>query len=459
MDSKYAKVFGAFNTVVYDEKYSELLSFLLEEFGEKKTIRTVKDMQNKVYDWALRQKVFSELPEELWDDTEVDEEHELNSDELALTFPKIKLSKKEKTQLVVDLGLFLERFEKSDFINIAGKIIESLQPELFSNFAQNLSHIKKSQERGTRWLIYYYYMNRGKKSGRFSIPLTKLENGLKDFKKVKNYQKLVEKLVLDCEEVLDIKFHKKTKSISLDPDLNHDDFLPLLSGFEEFNRAKAGNLEQAIINLVEYQPFANKEIVNLTGADKGHVSKVMKKLNAEGKIIPIGRAGNFQYWLTNCDNCPFNKDKLECWDETEQSITKIFKDKLDVELDADNFENVDNHILRNLNLRLQSETIRGYVAFSNRNSPSDNAYLEFYDSIFNTVLNSMKSKNPKEKLQMLSKTMPRLYSMGFSHALKESRKFEAGKILELMEKVGISSGHIDKFTDEYIEHVDKIDYK
>jgi hypothetical protein len=49
--------------------------------------------------------------------------------------------------------------------------------------------------------------------------------------------------------------------------------------------------------------------------------------------------------------------------------------------------------------------------------------------------------------------------MGFSHALKESRKFEAGKILELMEKVGISPGHIDKFTDEYIEHVDEIDYK
>ena len=268
MDSKYAKVFAAFDTSVYDEKYSDLLSFLLEEFGEKKTIRTVKDMQNKVYDWAFRQKVFSELPEELWEDVEM---REMNSDELTHTFPKIKLSKKEKTQLVIDLGLFLERFEKADFINIAGKIIESLQPELFSNFAQNLSHIKKSQERGTRWLIYYYYMNRGKKSGRFSIPLTKLENGLKDFKKVKNYQKLVEKLVLDCEEVLDIKFHKKTKSISFSSLTEDIEIGELLSGLEEFNRSEAGSLEQKIINTVEYQPFANKELVNLTGADKGHV--------------------------------------------------------------------------------------------------------------------------------------------------------------------------------------------
>ena len=302
-------------------------------------------------------------------------------------------------------------------------------------------------------------MNRTKKTGKFSIPLTKLENGLKDFKKIKNFQKLVEKLVLDSQDDLDIEFHKKTKSISFSSLTEDIEIGELLSGLEEFNRTEAGSLEQKIINTVEYQPFANKEIVNLTGADKGHVSKVMKKLNADGKIIPIGRAGNFQYWLTNCDNCPFRKTKADCWDETSESIQRIFKDKLGIELDYNHFEGVDNHILGNLNAKLQSEAIRGYVAFSNRNSPSDNSYLEFYDSIFNTVLNSMKSKNPNEKLKKIRENLPRLYSMGFSHALKESRKFEAGKILELMEKVGISPGHIDKFTDEYIEHVDKIDYK
>ena len=288
----------------------------------------------------------------------------------------------------------IKNFEKAGFISVTLPSIESLQPEFISNFPVDIIHIKKSQERGVRWLIYYHYMNRTKKTGKFSIPLTKLENGLKDFKKIKNFQKLVEKLVLDSQDDLDIEFHKKTKSISLSSltvDIELDE---LLSGLEEFNRSEAGSLEQKIINTVEYQPFANKEIVNLTGADKGHVSKVMKKLNADGKIIPIGRAGNFQYWLTNCDNCPFRKTKADCWDETSESIKQIFKDKLGVELDYNHFEGVDNHILRNLNAKLQSEAIRGYVAFSNRNSPSDNSYLEFYDSIFNTVLNSMKSKNP-----------------------------------------------------------------
>jgi len=28
-----------------------------------------------------------------------------------------------------------------------------------------------------------------------------------------------------------------------------------------------------------------------------------------------------------------------------------------------------------------------------------------------------------------------------------------------MEKVGISPGYIEKFTDEYVEHVDEVDYK
>ena len=139
------------------------------------------------------------------------------------------------------LNSCLKKFGKAGFISLIHPSIESLQPEFISNFPVDIIHIKKSQERGVRWLIYYHYMNRTKKTGKFSIPLTKLENGLKDFKKIKNFQKLVEKLVLDSKDYLDIEFHKKTKSISLDPDLNHDEFLPLLSGFEELNRAKAGN--------------------------------------------------------------------------------------------------------------------------------------------------------------------------------------------------------------------------
>ena len=436
MDSEYAKVFAAFDTSVYDEYHDYVLSFFSEELGERRKLETAKNLKKK-----------------LWEHIKF-----VNEDVDDPSFKYVP-TKNYIKKINETLYSCLKKFGKAGFISLIHPSIESLQPEFISKFPVDITHIKKSQERGVRWLIYYYYMNRAKKTGKFSIPLTKLENGLIEFKKIKNFQKLVEKLVLDSKDYLDIEFHKKTKSISLSSLTVDTELDELLSGLEEFNRSEAGSLEQKIINTVEYQPFANKEIVNLTGADKGHVSKVMKKLNADGKIIPIGRAGNFQYWLTNCDNCPFRKTKADCWDETSESIQQIFKDKLGVELDYNHFEGVDNHILRNLNAKLQSEAIRGYVAFSNRNSPSDNSYLEFYDSIFNTVLNSMKSKNPNEKLKKIRENLPRLYSMGFSHALKESRKFEAGKILELMEKVGISPGHIDKFTDEYIEHVDKIDYK
>ena len=437
MHSEYTKVFAAFDTSVYDEYHDRVFSFFSQELGERRKLETIKNLKKKLWEYVEEQNDDPEYP----------------------LFEQPKITKNHEKKINETFNSCLKNFEKAGFISVTLPSIESLQPEFISNFPVDIIHIKKSQERGVRWLIYYHYMNRTKKTGKFSIPLTKLENGLKDFKKIKNFQKLVEKLVLDSQDDLDIEFHKKTKSISFSSLTEDIEIGELLSGLEEFNRSEAGSLEQKIINTVEYQPFANKEIVNLTGADKGHVSKVMKKLNADGKIIPIGRAGNFQYWLTNCDNCPFRKTKADCWDETSESIQRIFKDKLGIELDYNHFEGVDNHILRNLNAKLQSEAIRGYVAFSNRNSPSDNSYLEFYDSIFNTVLNSMKSKNPNEKLKKIRENLPRLYSMGFSHALKESRKFEAGKILELMEKVGISPGHIDKFTDEYIEHVDKIDYK
>ena len=72
-----------------------------------------------------------------------------------------------------------------------GLAIESVEPEFISKFIGERSFFKKSVERGTRWLIYYYYMNRAKKTGKFSISLTKLENGLKGFQKIKNYQILI----------------------------------------------------------------------------------------------------------------------------------------------------------------------------------------------------------------------------------------------------------------------------
>ena len=443
MNSMYAKVFAAFDTSVYDEDHDQVLSFFSSQLGERYTLQTIKNLQKT-----------------LWEQIKL-----VNEDEDDPSFKYVPT--KNYIKKINDVfNSCLKKFEKAGFINVSTPSVESLQPEFISKFEMDIKHIKKSQERGTRWLIYYYYMNRAKKTGKFSISLTKLENGLKGFQKIKNYQKLIEKLVLSAsDEYLDIFFHKKTKSISINrnPDggsaKKDADLLPLLSGLEEFNRAEAGSLEQKIINMVEYQPFANKEIVNLTGADKGHVSKVMKRLSDDGKIIPIGRSGNFQYWLTNCDKCPFNKTKLDCWEETSTSIRQIFEDKFDVYLGDAYFANVDNHILRNLNARLQSEAIRGYVAFSNRNSPSDDSYLQFYNSIFTTVLNSMKGKNPTEKFKKIGESLPRLYSMGFYHALRESRKFETTKILELMEKVGISPGYIEKFTDEYVKHVDEVDYK
>ncbi len=70
----------------------------------------------------------------------------------------------------------------------------------------------------------------------------------------------------------------------------------------------------------------------------------------------------------------------------------------------------------------------------------------------------MKEKTPKEKLQKIHKTMPRLYSTGFGHGLDESRKYEYDKIFEIMEKVGIRPGDIEKFEQEYVKYVNEVDY-
>ena len=249
MHSEYTKVFAAFDTSVYDEYHDRVFSFFSQELGERRKLETIKNLKKKLWEYIEEQNDDPEYP----------------------LFEQPKITKNHEKKINETFNSCLKNFEKAGFISVTHPSIESLQPEFISNFPVDIIHIKKSQQRGVRWLIYYHYMNRTKKTGKFSIPLTKLENGLKDFKKIKNFQKLVEKLVLDSQDDLDIEFHKKTKSISFSSLTEDIEIGELLSGLEEFNRSEAGSLEQKIINTVEYQPFANKEIVNLTGADKGHV--------------------------------------------------------------------------------------------------------------------------------------------------------------------------------------------
>ena len=132
----------------------------------------------------------------------------------------------------------------------------------------------------------------------------------------------------------------------------------------------------------------------------------MKRLSEERIISPVGRSGNFQYWLTNCDNCPYGKTKTECLSETASKIIQIVNDKLGIQLEYSLFTGVDNHILRNLNLKLLTENYRDFIANSS-NSPSDQTYLKFYDSVIGSILSSMKGKTPKEKWQKMAKTMPK----------------------------------------------------
>ena len=437
MDQEYAQVFVAFDTSIYNEDDHEVLNFLSVELGERAKLVTIKNLRKNLLEFRR---------------------HGYEPDEKGYT-----PTKKQVKRLNESLDRCLAKFAKINFVDITTAAIESDEPEFVSKFVGDLSFFKKSQERGTRWLIYHYYMNRKNRKGKFSIKLSKLESDLEGFGKVKNYQKLVEKLVLSLvNDGIDIAFQKKTKSILINSsptNFEYVDLSPILSGLEMYSRAQVGQLEDRILSLIEYQPFANKEIVSLTGADKGHVSKVMNKLLENETIVQIGKSGNFQYSLTNCDKCPFDKKKIGCFEETSERISKFFNDKFGLLLNNNDFVGIDNHILRNMDLKLQSEGLRGYIAFTSHNSPSEQSYIKFYTLIFNRLLDSMKGKSPMEKGERILAHMPRLYVMGYYAALRESSKFEFGKVMELMEKVGISRVEIEEFSEEYVKHVDNVRYK
>ena len=87
MDSRFAKAFATFDTSVYDETNHELLSFFENQFGKKKTVRSIEDTKNKLYDSTIMDLIY-----ELNNDVEYYEDDEIDNssvEELKLLFPEV----------------------------------------------------------------------------------------------------------------------------------------------------------------------------------------------------------------------------------------------------------------------------------------------------------------------------------------------------------------------------------
>jgi DNA-binding transcriptional regulator GbsR (MarR family) len=93
------------------------------------------------------------------------------------------------------------------------------------------------------------------------------------------------------------------------------------------------------------------ELSEVTKMDKSTISRTLKRLSEADLIVLAKRKGPHGelYYITNCDNCPFRKDKEECRSESVKLIEKTMKELVpSLTIPEINWQRFSNHSLMKL---------------------------------------------------------------------------------------------------------------
>lgn len=87
-------------------------------------------------------------------------------------------------------------------------------------------------------------------------------------------------------------------------------------------RRPQGEIEDQILGVLDKGDFSNDQLSRLLEADPSTISRAIKRLGDDRVIVGSGGFGEYRrrYWITNCDNCPWDLSKDVC---RADSIAKI----------------------------------------------------------------------------------------------------------------------------------------
>jgi DNA-binding transcriptional ArsR family regulator len=93
-------------------------------------------------------------------------------------------------------------------------------------------------------------------------------------------------------------------------------------------RLSPGFAASQCLSFIDANSLSLTELSEITKVDKSTISRTLKRLSEADLIVLMKRKGPFGelYYITNCDNCPFGKDKEECRSEAVKLIEKTMKE-------------------------------------------------------------------------------------------------------------------------------------
>lgn len=247
--------------------------------------------------------------------------------------PKKPLPAKSKLNDLLEE--FCKKLEKTLMVKNDDFSLYDIKWERIDEFCNFLRRIERSDERKTRWVLYYLW-----RMGKTTITVKEMIQTL-DGLQIKDIQKIIRK-ILKKETATGFVAEFDDNILRINHDVNDKIVWHYLADeIEEFSRRSPGEIEKEILELIDEGSFSATEISDILEIDDATISRALSKLRKNEKITlsSFGNRGS-RYFTTNCDNCPFGTTKASCRKQSLSYIIDYFKNCFNVELSAPDFDEI-----------------------------------------------------------------------------------------------------------------------
>lgn len=326
-----------------------------------------------------------------------------------LEFDEENQFKNKKPLITSTAKEIIAKLANIGFLGYLNNTIQDINWQRLEEFYHLLKHIEKSDERKVKWALYHYLENkRGKKP---ENPLGDLENLINTLN-VKNFRKILSKILKSKKS--DTSAYLKTL---MDPDipLRKSAHRYLIDDLDFPSRRSPKELDAEILDLLDEGSFSNQELSTILDTSKALVSKAMNRLKSDDEIIlsSHGTRGS-HYYTTNCDKCPFGKDKLTCRYDAEKEIKNSLKTKFDYEISDEDLKSIETNqaVLRIRTILKSSQKHQTPKMEININQNLHSIFTNIWMKVIQNRVS--KAKEPAYfKLDDVLEQMPALYFLGF----------------------------------------------
>jgi len=255
------------------------------------------------------------------------------------------LSAKEVKSILALLPEVIDTLQEIGLLHRNSDLITDVDVDKIGGLYLLLRHISRSQERMMKWACHYLF-SKGVKifssSGFVKMRINQDEERIP--KKLDLLFRKFEEKGLHISRKYDeyiIEQHKEDKTVV---DI-------LIGDIELHSRWSSGSLEDILLRKLDLSALSNSELAEIMHVDKSTISRVIKRLRGQKVIKPVEHVAAYgrQFWITNCDKCPWQYTKESCRKESIDTLIDILATRYALKVDEDYFKQVDdNHTLMHL---------------------------------------------------------------------------------------------------------------